>query len=374
MEPEPLIASPPLKVAFIVLVHGNHGTKNDWNYFSSSITEQFSTCAQKMDKLHVLCSNSNAGLKTHAGFATMGENLANEVHEYILTHLISTPSHIYISIIGHSLGGLIARYAIGLLVGHTVHSAKWNLHTLLQPYSCSLTPLCYMSICTPHLGSRRASHPNLSLFNRIAKKYSKIYCNYCIGKTGKELFLSDHPTAPLLYQLSDPRYGFIQGLQCFQTKTLVACTVMDIVVPYCSASIRTQTPYLNTPQVTQKRFVTILPHDTTVDYETEWKQSMEWNQHIAYKRYSKGWCSDNTKQVEFSISLLQHLQQVEWKRIDVEIGLSKHWQIPLAHAIPIARTIVEGSHNELGQQVVDKLVKIVQEYHHQHCAMTYTSQ
>jgi triacylglycerol esterase/lipase EstA (alpha/beta hydrolase family) len=67
------------------------------------------------DKVHILVVKRNAGSFTYDGVETGGERVANEVEETLdeLAH----KGHVMkkISVIGYSLGGLIARYAIGLL-------------------------------------------------------------------------------------------------------------------------------------------------------------------------------------------------------------------------------------------------------------------
>lgn len=59
----------------------------------------------------------------------------------------STPSLTTISFIGHSMGGLIARYAIGLLSDTTTGTVA------------GLQAGCYVSIASPHLGCS-SSHPD----------------------------------------------------------------------------------------------------------------------------------------------------------------------------------------------------------------------
>lgn len=67
------------------------------------------------DKLHVLVAKHNAGSFTYDGVDTGGERVANEI-EQKLDELDKDGYNIEkISVIGYSLGGLIARYAIGLL-------------------------------------------------------------------------------------------------------------------------------------------------------------------------------------------------------------------------------------------------------------------
>jgi alpha/beta superfamily hydrolase len=67
------------------------------------------------DKLEILVPKSNAGSFTYDGIELGGERVANEV-EARLEELKKDGHDIKkFSITGYSLGGLVARYAIGLL-------------------------------------------------------------------------------------------------------------------------------------------------------------------------------------------------------------------------------------------------------------------
>jgi hypothetical protein len=84
-----------------------------------------------IDKLHVLIAKSSPGSLTADGIDRCAERLCAEIEEELA--LISSKGGriTKFSIIGHSLGGLIARYAIGLLhVGgflDTVECKVWLL-------------------------------------------------------------------------------------------------------------------------------------------------------------------------------------------------------------------------------------------------------
>ncbi|GLC67352.1 hypothetical protein PLESTF_000545600, partial [Pleodorina starrii] len=78
----------------------------------------------------------NARFRTHDGFDKCGERLAAEIRQLVQRQ----PQLKRISVIGHSMGGMIARYALGLL---------------FDPSDCSiagLAPTHYVTLATPHLG------------------------------------------------------------------------------------------------------------------------------------------------------------------------------------------------------------------------------
>ena len=67
------------------------------------------------EKLHILCAKGNSGNYTYDGIELGGERLAHEIEETLNTLGKEGQDIRKISVIGYSLGGLVARYAIGLL-------------------------------------------------------------------------------------------------------------------------------------------------------------------------------------------------------------------------------------------------------------------
>lgn len=79
-------------------------------FVSDSLREKFAK-----DQLHILVVKRNAGSFTYDGIELGGERVTREIEE-TLEELAANGHEIKkISVIGYSLGGLIARYAIGLL-------------------------------------------------------------------------------------------------------------------------------------------------------------------------------------------------------------------------------------------------------------------
>ena len=83
----------------------------------------------------------------------------------------------YISIVGNSMGGLFARYAIGLLFD------------VDQGTICGLEPLCYVTTASPHLGL----HGFVS--NLVEDVLANLYhyggAQLYGGRTGEQIFLAD---------------------------------------------------------------------------------------------------------------------------------------------------------------------------------------
>jgi hypothetical protein len=79
-------------------------------YLKSSLKAEFPE-----DKLHVFLPKRNSGNFTYDGIEVGGERAVHEIEEEIQRLEESGTPVEKISVIGYSLGGLVARYAIGLL-------------------------------------------------------------------------------------------------------------------------------------------------------------------------------------------------------------------------------------------------------------------
>lgn len=80
------------------------------DYVSSSLRKEFPE-----EKLHVFLPKRNAGSFTYDGIELGGERVAHEVLEEIDNLEKEGKKVEKFSIVGYSLGGLVARYSVGLL-------------------------------------------------------------------------------------------------------------------------------------------------------------------------------------------------------------------------------------------------------------------
>ena len=113
-------------VHLFVMVHGFQGNHNDMRLFKNQISLQHPDAV-------ILLSQSNEDGETEGDLMEMGERLATEVKQYILSFCpISCISKM--SFIGHSIGGLIIRAAL--------------------PHLAEYAPkfFTYISLGSPHLG------------------------------------------------------------------------------------------------------------------------------------------------------------------------------------------------------------------------------
>ncbi len=131
------------------------------------------------------------------------------------------------SITGYSLGGLVARYAIGLLY----HKGVFE----------KITPTNFTTFASPHLGVRTplTSYQN-HLWNVLGAR--------TLSTSGRQLFLVDNfrnTDRPLLSVLADPDSIFIHALARFQSRSLYTNIVNDRSAVYYTTGIARSDPYVD---------------------------------------------------------------------------------------------------------------------------------
>ncbi|KAF2470135.1 lipase/serine esteras-like protein [Lindgomyces ingoldianus] len=208
-------------VHLCVLVHGLWGNPQHLKYLSTSLREQYPE-----DKLHILVAKRNTGSFTYDGIELGGERVATEIEES-LEDLARDGTEIKkLSIIGYSLGGLIARYAIGLLY----HKGLFE----------KIEPVNFTTFATPHLGVRT---PLNGYHNHIWN----VLGARTLSTSGRQLFTIDQfrdTGRPLLAVLADPASIFIQALAQFKHRSLYSNVVNDRSAVYYTTCISRTDPYV----------------------------------------------------------------------------------------------------------------------------------
>ncbi|EMD90613.1 hypothetical protein COCC4DRAFT_19893 [Bipolaris maydis ATCC 48331] len=209
-----------------VLVHGLWGNPDHLKYVSTTLSERFPS-----EKLYVLVAARNSGSFTYDGIDTGGERVAQEI-EGKLEELAESGHNITkISIIGYSLGGLVSRYAIGLLYRRGIFD--------------KIRPINFTTFATPHLGVRtplKGYHSHL--WNVLGAR--------TLSMSGRQLFGVDKfrdTGRPLLAVLADSESIFIQGLAQFKHRSLYANVVNDRTVTYYTAGISSTDPFVDLDKV-----------------------------------------------------------------------------------------------------------------------------
>eukprot|EP01083_Nonionella_stella_P155265 501369_1 len=204
-----------------VLIHGLHGSVHDMEYMKSRLMENIhreSECDAHANGVVVLISKCNSGwFCTRDGVDSGGERVCNEACEFVKCHKCLT----HISFIGHSLGGMYARYACARV------TACMNNNTVRQLVMVNL--VCFAS---PNVGivQRRTG------WNRSLDYWGTGVLG---GKTGKQLNLFDVDESseelPLIVRMCQGE--FLEALSSFEKRIVIANIHGDVSVPFCTATI-----------------------------------------------------------------------------------------------------------------------------------------
>ncbi|KAI3698246.1 hypothetical protein L6452_31359 [Arctium lappa] len=223
----------------LVLVHGIYASPSDWRYVEAELKRHLGR------QFLIHASSSNTYSKTFAGIDGAGNRLADEVKQIVK----STKSLKRISFLAHSLGGLIARYAVGVLYSRnasSIYNADDRTDSILNASGhgmiAGLEAINFITLATPHLGVRGNKQLPFLLGVPILEKIAAPMAPIFVGRTGSQLFLTDgKPNKPplLLRMTTDCEEGnFISALGAFRYRILYANASYDHMVGRRTSSIR----------------------------------------------------------------------------------------------------------------------------------------
>lgn len=219
---KPANGNPSGKHHLCVLVHGLWGNGSHLNYLATSLRERYPE-----DELIVLVCKRNASSFTYDGIEVGAERVTKEIEDTIEELKRDGFNIDRFSIVGYSLGGLIARYAIGLLDS--------------KRYFDYIKPVNFTTFATPHLGVRT---PLRGYQNQIWN----VLGARTLSASGRQLFTVDDfrdTGRPLLSVLADPESIFIHALAKFENRCLYTNIVNDRTAVYYTTGISRTDPYEN---------------------------------------------------------------------------------------------------------------------------------
>jgi Putative serine esterase (DUF676) len=231
----------PSIVHFCFLVHGHRGHSRDLSYVQHAMRKAAGKCnGKKMKSCFIVHSATCNEKKTDDGIAAGGERLIDEMLQVIRENMEPEPGKlqdITISVLGNSLGGLYARYAVSLLQQRCRDSCKnattinlneqenndTDYYILDDAFSVYCNIFC--TTATPHLGISR--HTFLPL-----PRLAEIRVAKAMGQSGHDLFRLNS----LLKEMATAD-SFIQSLAGFRKRIAYANAFgTDFPVPASTAA------------------------------------------------------------------------------------------------------------------------------------------
>ncbi|THH03474.1 hypothetical protein EW145_g6225 [Phellinidium pouzarii] len=221
-------------VHLLVLIHGMWGNPEHLAEMSRIIkeTKGLSHSSGKSDaniELDVLLAQTNRDESTYDGIDWGGERVADEVDARVREIETSGGKVVKFSISGYSLGGLVARYVIGILLRRSFFKA--------------VQPVNFTTFATPHIGLLRTSSVWSSLFAVLGPKL--------LSRTGEQFYAVDmwgSSERSLLEVMANRKEIFYQALSLFTYIRIYGNAVNDTTVPYATALIEASDPFVNRAQ------------------------------------------------------------------------------------------------------------------------------
>ncbi|KAF2669825.1 DUF676-domain-containing protein [Microthyrium microscopicum] len=214
------------EVHLCVLIHGLWGNPGHLDFLTSSLRDQFSG-----EDLHILLPKRNSGNFTYDGIEICGERVTKEIEEEKERLEEKGIKITKISIIGYSLGGLVARYTVGILY----HRGFFD----------DVKPINFTTFATPHLGVRS---PLVGVGNVIWN----VLGARTLSASGRQMFLIDSfrdTNRPLLSVLADPESIFHRALRSFKNRSLYSNIKNDRTAVFYTTCISATDPFADLSKV-----------------------------------------------------------------------------------------------------------------------------
>uniref|UniRef100_A0A060T540 ARAD1B04686p n=1 Tax=Blastobotrys adeninivorans TaxID=409370 RepID=A0A060T540_BLAAD len=238
----------------VVLVHGLWGTVGHFNYIASQLAEQgafihndlgSSPSPKEVQGMKggmptiVYRAYGNQGYFTYDGVDVCGTRVAGEIIDELDRLNKSGDWKVTkLSIAGYSLGGLVSRYAIGVLHRQEIPQ-KYELHLAT-----------FTTFATPHVGV-------VVLGSSLMTRCFNTIGTLSMSATSRQLFLKDkfHNDRPLLEYMTSPRSPFYQGLTQFDKVSLYANIAHDARCEWYTASISSSDPFAGMSHLVEGTYV-----------------------------------------------------------------------------------------------------------------------
>lgn len=207
-----------------VLIHGLWGNHKHMKSLNKAFEEAFG-----QDKNCVFFApTQNALFKTFDGIEIVGYRTVIEICQYIKEFKDGQITKI--SIVGYSMGGLIARFVVG------------KMFSEFGQIFGGMEPQLFLTMASPHLGVQ-FYNPNASKFKRVFQPILRGVGSNILGKTGRELFITNRHN-DILVKLAQGE--FLESLAKFKWRVAFANVKNDRTVSFYTSYISDCDPFIAT--------------------------------------------------------------------------------------------------------------------------------
>ena len=294
--------------SLVVFIHGLHGHYDDFKPAvealrkSKEVGETAGIVALRPTVLASKHFLRFVGAPTEKGILYCADLVVDVIRRFLETH--SAAEHLKtISVVGHSLGGLIARAVCKSLYDSNIIGDKGETAALLRARA-------FISIASPHLGIRRPVSGSIfrNTFNRLFHSIAPIVA----GQTATELLLQDKDQ--VVKQMATDDY--IKSLACFDRLVCYGNVYNDLQVPLCTSTLRDRNPYRKSNAKAKRVITPFKSAPCIVALEDEDSDSSSDHPFAA--------TDPHAKTLQFALKQLNSLQ---WEKVDVMLSVDAHNQI-----------------------------------------------
>lgn len=237
----------------VVLIHGLWGSHNHMKPMEQVYREKLGISLDDKDNddndIIFFAPRQNALFKTFDGIEIIGYRtlieLCNFIKDFRDQNQRTQNKITRISIVGYSLGGLVARFIIG------------KCFTDCQEIFQDIEPFIFMTVASPHLGIQFYDTSNI-LRAWVANPVLRFMGSTFLGQSGRELFINQSGNkTPILVRLSGNEY--LYGLSLFKHRIVMANVKNDRTVAFYTAFITDRDPFLTTHNTLKYFFESNIP-------------------------------------------------------------------------------------------------------------------
>ncbi|GAA6018232.1 hypothetical protein JCM11491_005642 [Sporobolomyces phaffii] len=266
---------PRFRAHLLVVLHGLWGSPSHVRYIGESALKHHgpsSSDDSKAVRLVVLNAKLNEFTATYDGIDLCAERVLHELDQEVerIEHEGGTVERF--SIVGYSLGGLVARYVLGLLDSRTPsffdHVRPVNFATFASPAIGIPSYETFWSSVFRFLGARLLSRSGAQLYENdrfLPSQFNPSSPDYSIptpsdedlgpnqsrfsfgrrrgGGGGGGRRKKKEQAEPLLKILADPEFSFYRALAKFERIEVFANTVNDRTVPFPTGAFELHDPF-----------------------------------------------------------------------------------------------------------------------------------
>ncbi|KAI0695350.1 DUF676-domain-containing protein [Cerioporus squamosus] len=247
-------------VHLLVLIHGMWGNPSHLAELRRIMEETRCQATSEKgpggERVHILVAETNRDDGTYDGIDWGGERVAEEIFEEVKKLTEEGRKVTRFSVTGYSLGGLIARYVVGIL-----HQ---------RGFFQDVVPVNFNTIATPHVGLPRYPGMLSSLFAYFGPRL--------LSRTGEQFYVVDKWSQngrPLLEVMADPNRIFYQALTLFQQVRIYANAINDVTVPYVTAAMEEDDIFVNYGTNGMKLPTEVAPPPKPRALSREWFKSLK---------------------------------------------------------------------------------------------------